>query len=163
MLDAIKLAKVADMMDVWTRTENKAMNDDLNRQEQAMLKMAGEIVRLTQQVENQADRIHDLVERGNEMEDVIQRREAAEEEWRTVMALYNDEVNQLIPTRRFEHRMARCDLGVLHPIMVARDLTRNPEEEEDTLFDEVPMIDLTDDTDTEDDFQDTLELLQQDI
>lgn len=159
-IDGNKLAQVAELMDYWTREENECMMNDLERQEQAMLKMAGEIVRLTQRVSTLQMELTDVVDQRGALRTELDFRIEAEAEFRTVILLYSNEVNQLIPDRRYEHRVAYDQFGILHPVMVSRNLNEEQEDEE------MEVIDLTGETDVEssDDehFQDTLAMLRGD-
>lgn len=138
---------VATMMDEFTREENKAMNKELERNEDAMLRMAGEIATLTALAEQRADEIADLATDRQQLENLVHRHERASIQFQHVVTMYNNEINGLIPERNYEHRLARDRLGVVFPVMMGReviDLTADEEiGEEDTeeeIFEETLAI-----------------------
>ena len=144
-MDAYRLGMVASMMDEWTRTENTAMAQELENKEAVIFNMAGEIARLQQLNQLAANTIRGQRADLRANESFIARMQTAAMGMANTIALYNNEVNQLVPGRRYGHQMASDEWGISHVVVYERgqeviDLTTSEEydsesTEEDELID----------------------------
>lgn len=119
-MDGMDLARVADMMDVWTRNENTAYDVKMQTQRALIEKLVDENIRMANQLGNRNRFIAELTADNEAVGRVLEMTNVASEGMQNIIALQNQQLNSLVPDRMYQHVMASDQMGVVHAVMIQR-------------------------------------------
>lgn len=136
------------MMDVWTRDENVAYAKENDEKGVLLLKMADEIIRLTDQLGARNRFIAEVTEDNARLIEIVEMERVASMGMQNIILADQQQLDMVMPGRRFTHVMATDILGVVHACMVQRqdmgivDLTGDITEGETTDLESDEDIEL---------------------